>query len=134
MKKIATSALLLLASSMAFAGNDSALSLPGYFGSINNNTDYVVECSQLIGGYCANNPMPTNGYLQMLPDPGSTQIRGHIMAFDKNVPGKYADNLIFSYSEQKDGTWKFQTESLSKIVDIRMVSGDTIVLSKAAAK
>ena len=34
----------------------SASPVSGDSGSINNNTGYVIECSQVLGGYCANNP------------------------------------------------------------------------------
>ena len=146
MKKSLIAMTLILASGMAFGGQvavnastakpvkGSALSLPGYFGSINNNTGYVLECSQVIGGYCANNPMPANGYIQMLPDPGSKSIRGHVMAFDKDVLGKYADNLIFTYTETKNGLWKFQMQSLDKHVKVSVLSQYTVVLSRGSAK
>jgi len=135
MKKSLIFTLSLLASSAALAtGNNSALSIPGYFGNINNNTGYVVECSQVVGGYCANNPMPADGYIQMLPDPGSTQIRGHVMVFDKSTPGTYVDNIVFNYSEQKDGSWKFQMESLYHKTTIKALTPDTILLSKGATQ
>ncbi len=134
MKRAFIISILALASGMTFAGTDSALSLPGYFGSINNNTGYVIECSQVIGGYCANNPMPANGYIQMLPDPGSKEIRGHIMAYDKSVPGKYSDNLLFTYSEQKNGFWAFHIKSLDKHISVKLLNGDTVVLSKVGSK
>ena len=91
MKKQFILALALSAVSLTSANASSAssaLSLPGYFGSINNNTPFVIECSQVIGGYCANNPMPANGYIQMLPDPGSKQIRGHLMIYQKSPAKK----------------------------------------------
>ncbi len=131
MKKILASTLLVLSATSALASGDSALSIGSYYGSINNNTGYVLECSQMVGGYCANNPMPANGYIQMLPDPGATQIRGHIMAFDKDVPGAYTDNLLFTYSEQDDGTWAFDIQSLDKTISIDQISADTVVLNKA---
>lgn len=119
---------LLLAAHVALADNTGALSLPGYFGNINNNTNYVVECSQVIGGYCANNPMPANGYIQMLPDPGSNQIRGHLMIYQKNVPGKYLDNITFVYKEQSNNQWQFTTQSLYHQVNVKMVMPDTLLL------
>lgn len=135
MKKILfTASVALLFSTGVFAESNAALSLPGYFGSINNNTGYVIECSQVIGGYCANNPMPANGYLQMLPDPGSNMIRGHVMAFDKNVPGKYVDNLIFTYTEQKSGLWKFNIHSVMSAIDPQIFSPDTVVLQQKSMK
>lgn len=90
-------ALSLLLSGTALAS--------GQTGNLNNDTGYVIECSQVIGGYCANNPMPANGYIQMLPDPGSKDISGHVMVYDSKVPGQYVDNILFDYSEHKDGTW-----------------------------
>ena len=123
-------------SGSAFAASapaPSALSLPGYFGNLNNNTGYVLECSQVIGGYCANNPMPANGYIQMLPDPGSKMIRGHVMVFDKNVPGKYMDNVSFVYSEQKSGQWAFKLQSLYNKVSIKTITPDTILLNRVGA-
>lgn len=129
MKK--TLAIELLATAASLFANNTALSLPGDFGSINNNTGMVIECSQIIGGYCANNPMPANGYIQLLPDPGSKIIRGHIMVYGKNIPGKYFDNVIFTYSTQKNGLWKFQTNSLYKHVNVKLLSADTIVLNRA---
>lgn len=135
MKNLVLSAALLAASSTAMAAAPSALSLPGYFGSINNNTGYVLECSQVIGGYCANNPMPANGYIQMLPDPGSNMIRAHVMVFDKNVPGSYVDNVLFTYQEQKDGSWKFVSfKSLDGKVSIKTVLPDTVVFNSVGAK
>lgn len=134
MEKILITTLLTLNATLAFAGNHSALSLPGYFGSINNNTGYVIECSQVIGGYCANNPMPANGYVQMLPDPGSTEIRGHIMAYSKTAPGHYTDNIVFTYTEQKNGLWKFNLNSLDNAVKIKFVTPDTVVLTKRDRK
>lgn len=119
---------LLLAAHVALADANSALSLPGYFGNINNNTDYVVECSQVIGGYCANNPMPANGYIQMLLDPGSNQIRGHLMIYQKNVPGKYLDNISFVYKEQSNNQWQFTTQSLYHQVAVKMIMPDTLLL------
>ena len=130
MKKIIILSAALISMSSAFAESaTSALSLPGYFGNINNNTNYVIECSQVIGGYCANNPMPANGYIQMLPDPGSTQIRGHLMIYDKNVAGKYVDNISFIYSQQKNGQWAFATTSLYNKVNIKMIMPDTLLLN-----
>lgn len=130
-----TIALAIIASS-ALAQNaaPSALSLPGYFGSINNNTDYVIECSQVIGGYCANNPMPANGYIQMLPDPGSKQIRGHVMIYQKDKPGAYLDNLTFIYSEQKNGSWSFNIKSLYNKVNINPILPDTLLLEQKTGK
>ena len=106
-----------------------SFSLPGYFGSISNDTPYLIEGAQVVGGYCANNPMPANGFIQMLPDPGSTAIQGHLMAFDTSVPGKYVDNLLFSYSEQKDGSWAFDVvESLYGKISVQFVEPDKILL------
>ena len=59
-------AMLIMGHAFA-APMPNALSLPGYFGNINNNTNYVIECSQVIGGYCANNPMPSNGFFLITP-------------------------------------------------------------------
>lgn len=129
MKKLIFSVCFLVLSASAFAANSSALSVPGYFGSINNNSSFVIECSQVVGGYCANNPMPANGYIQMLPDPGSSIIRGHLMVFQKNVPGKYLDNISFTYQQQKDGSWKFSTTSMYHQLDIKSILPDTIVLN-----
>ncbi|MFT6836116.1 MAG: hypothetical protein ACJA0H_002162 [Francisellaceae bacterium] len=138
-KKIINSllAVTLLSSTVLYAGpKDSALSVPGYFGSINNNTQYVIECSQVWGGYCANNPMPANGYLQMLPDPGSHMIKGHIMVFAKNEPGKYVDNISFTYKDMGKGGWKFvqsETNNLYKsglTVEILKEMPDTILISE----
>lgn len=123
----------LFAADASQANSASALSLPGYFGSINNNTGYVLECSQVIGGYCANNPMPANGYIQMLPDPGSKMIRGHLMVYQKDVPGAYLENLTFTYSEQKNGGWQFTTNPLYNKVTVKSIMPDTIVLNAASA-
>ena len=131
MKKFVSLAGLLLTASSALAGtpaSSSALSLPGYFGSINNNTPYVVECAQMIGGYCANNPMPANGYIQMLPDPGSTEMRGHLMIFSKDQAGKYLDNIVFTYTETPQG-WVFKTVSSYQSVSITTVLPDTWLLT-----
>lgn len=121
--------LALMSAVSAFAATTKALSIPGYFGSINNNTGLVLECSQVVGGYCANNPMPANGYIQMLPDPGSNIIRGHVMVFDKNVPGAYVDNLTFNYQEQKTGQWKMTITSLYQKINIKNVFDDTVLLT-----
>ena len=129
-KSIAMVALTLSLGVTASGFAASALSLPGYFGSINNNTSYVIECSQVIGGYCANNPMPANGYIQMLPDPGSKMIRGHLMVFQKNVPGKYLDNIMFSYSEGSSGNWSFKTKGLYNAVTVTPVMPDTLLLNQ----
>lgn len=135
MKRLTLILSALVMSSSAFAAGHKALSLPGYFGSINNNSGYVLECSQVIGGYCANNPMPANGYIQMLPDPGSKEIRAHVMAFDANKPGHYTDNVIFIYKEQKHGSWKFtQMASLQGHIAVKMALPDTAVFSRAPAK
>jgi hypothetical protein len=112
----------------------SALSLPGYFGSINNNTRFVLECSQVIGGYCANNPMPANGYIQMLPAPGSKQIRGHIMIYQKYVLGKYLDNIGFKYFEKKDGTWTFKVHSFYNKVSTQLITPDTLLINNRLRK
>ena len=131
MKKILTLFALIALSSTALASNKHpALSLPGYFGSINNNTGYVIECSQIIGGYCANNPMPANGYIQMLPDPGSSAIKGHIMIYDKNVPGKYVDNLHFTYYKQRNGQWAFNIKSAYNKTFITQLRKNTIILNR----
>jgi hypothetical protein len=132
MKKRLIASVLVLAATTGLAAGKSALSLPGYFGSINNNTGYVIECSQVIGGYCANNPMPANGYIQMLPDPGSNAIQGHVMVFDKSVPGHYTDNIMFAYEKQKNGRWKFRMQSLDKAVNVKMISDDTVLLTQAS--
>ena len=133
MKKTLLMTLTALSLGTGFAANsNSALNLPGYFGSINNNTNYVIECSKVIGGYCANNPMPANGYIQMLPDPGSRQIKFNLMVFEKNKPGKYLDNVHVVYSMQKDGNWAFKTTSLYKKVGIKMVTPDTVLLGNGA--
>lgn len=135
MKKLITLLTATLISSSLFAADTppqnaaSALSLPGYFGNINNNTVYVIECSQVIGGYCANNPMPANGYIQMLPDHGSTMIRGHLMIYQKNIPGAYLDNITFVYSEQKNGQWQFSTTPLYNKVTVKAIMPDTLVLN-----
>jgi hypothetical protein len=125
---------LTIISGYATAASKSALSLPGYFGSINNNTPYVVECAQMIGGYCANNPMPANGFIQMLPDPGSKIMRGHLMIFSKNEPGKYLDNTVFTYAEAKDGHWDFKLHSDYGYVAINAVLPDTLLLTTKKAK
>ena len=122
-------AMLIMGHAFA-APMPNALSLPGYFGNINNNTNYVIECSQVIGGYCANNPMPANGYIQMLPDPGSKQIRGHLMIYQKDQPGKYLDNISFVYSEQKDQQWQFAVQSLYNQVTIKMIMPDTLLINQ----
>lgn len=110
----------------------SALSVPGYFGSINNDSGYVMECSQVIGGYCANNPMPANGYIQMLPDPGSHMIRGHLMFFNKNVPGAYVDNVLFIYQEKNKNQWEFTTKSQYSKVKIAQLLPDTLLVTSSA--
>ena len=135
MKKTLSIALATLTFGTAMAaGGHSALSLPGYFGSINNNTNYVIECSKVIGGYCANNPMPANGYIQMLPDPGSHMIKFNLMVFEKDKPGKYLDNIPVTYSMQKNGSYAFKTTSLYSKVGIKMITPDTILLEKKGAK
>lgn len=88
----------------------------------------------MIGGYCANNPMPANGYIQMLPDPGSNIIRGHIMVYQKDVPGAYLDNITFVYTEQTNGLWQFSTTSLYNKVNVKMIMADTIVLTPNNSK
>jgi hypothetical protein len=132
MKQLLAVSVLVLAASTGLAAEKSALSLPGYFGSINNNSGYVIECSQVMGGYCANNPMPANGYIQMLPDPGSNVIQGHVMVFDKQVPDHYVDSILFAYEKQKSGRWKFRMLSQYKTVKVQMISDDTVLLSKGA--
>lgn len=134
MKKLLIASLLAANASLAFAVQPQALSLPGYFGSINNNTGYVVECPQVIGGYCANNPMPANGYIQMLPDPGSKEILGHIMAYSKYRPGHYTDNLLFTYKEQKKGQWAFHVISLDKAIKVQYVEVQSVILTKIKSK
>lgn len=109
--------------------SSETLSLPGYFGSINNNTAYVLECSQVIGGYCANTPMLTNGYIQMLPNPGSQRMRGHLLIYQKNVPSDYLEDITFVYNEQNNGQWQFATTSLYDKVNVKMLMPDTLILS-----
>lgn len=119
--------------SNVFASNDSeSLSAPGYYGNINNNTGYVIECSQMNGGYCANNPMPGNGYIQMLPDSGSKEITGHIMVFTESKPSMYIDNIIFKYSKTKKDNWYFSIRSLYNKIEIKIIDQGTILLQKAS--
>lgn len=73
--------------------------------TIMNNTPYTMECTQVIGGYCANNPIGPHAGTKILPDPGSTLVRGHIMVMDQNKAGHYVDNIIFVYHKQ--GHWQF---------------------------
>ncbi|MFT6836115.1 MAG: hypothetical protein ACJA0H_002161, partial [Francisellaceae bacterium] len=54
---------------------------------IQNKNNYVIECSQVIGGYCSRNPLIGNQKTKLLPDPGSNMIRGHIMVYNPDVPG-----------------------------------------------
>lgn len=129
---LAASLFIAAGQSMA-AAPGTALSLPGYFGSINNNTAYVVECAQMIGGYCANNPMPADGFIQMLPDPGSKMMRGHLMLFSKDQPGHYVDNIVFTYSENKDGSWAFKINGSYQAVKVTSILPDTVLLSSKTA-
>ncbi len=132
--KILVSALLSFAlANGAFALGTTSISTPGYYGNINNGTGFVIECSQVLGGYCANNPMPADGYIQMLPDPGSHAINGHVMVYDQANPGTYVDNLIFNYAENKKGKWHFQMQSLYKKISIQIVNSNTILLQKTAS-
>lgn len=125
--------MALFASTSAFAAAPKALSIPAYFGSINNNTGLVIECSQVVGGYCANNPMPANGYIQMLPDPGSNIIRGHVMVFDQTMTGAYVDNLTFTYQMQKSGQWKMTLQSLYHKTSVKNIFDDTVLLTKESS-
>lgn len=132
MIKNSLAAILLGAtlSGVSLANGTMSLDAPGYYGNINNGTGDVIECSQVIGGYCANNPMPADGYIQMLPDPGSKEIDGHVMVYDANTPGTYVDNLIFKYSENAAGKWYFTMTSLYKKINIQVVNPNTILLQK----
>jgi hypothetical protein len=121
----------LVLAGCVFSGHaSSALSVPGYMGSISNNSPYVLECAQMLGGYCANNPMPANGFIQMLPDPGSTEMRFQFMLFSKDVPGKYVDNISFTYKENKDGNWSYVINNSYNNVKISAVLPDTLLLTK----
>ena len=59
-------------------------------------------------------------------------INTNIMVFDPNVPGKYTDNLLFTYSEQKDHSWAFDIHGLDGKVKVTSMSPDTVVLSMAS--
>ncbi|MDC0535973.1 hypothetical protein OAO18_09220 [Francisellaceae bacterium] len=87
--------------------------------SIHNESNYVIECSQMIGGYCSQNPILQGNDTTLLPDPGSLLIRGHIMAFNPNVPGKYVDNIVFK-SEKINGVWHSSTVSLYQASNIKV--------------
>ncbi len=133
MKKLtfATALLGLAVTLSACATGRFAVSESGYYGNINNGTGNVIECSQVIGGYCANNPMPANGYIQMLPDPGSHEIDGHIMVFDKTKPGAYVDNILFKYAQNKAHQWQFTMKSLYKKTRITIIDAHTVLLTKS---
>ena len=66
----------------------------------------MIECTQMIGGYCSNNPVVGQGGTKFLPDPGSNIMRGHVMVFAKDKPGAYVDNIVFVYQYQR-GKWTF---------------------------
>lgn len=87
--------------------------------SIHNESNYVIECSQMIGGYCGENPILQGNDSKLLPDPGSLLIRGHIMVFNPNVPGKYVDNIIFK-SEKINGVWHSSLVSLYQASNIKV--------------
>ena len=93
-----------------------------------NTSRYTIECAQMIGGYCANNPMPQGTALQFLPDPGSDMMRGHIMVMDPDVGGHYVDNIIIVL--KKDGSqWQLTQYDLYNKFDL-----DSLKVSNASAK
>lgn len=126
-KALFLSAGVCLASS-AFAATP-AISIPGYFGSISNNTSYVLSCADMLGGYCANNPMPANGFIQMLPDPGATEMHGNFLLFAKDGPTKPIQSIPFSYREQPSGQWAFSVKAPNTGVTFTPVLPDTLLLS-----
>lgn len=129
MKKLSLTLASLMMMAGAYAGT-SGPGLSGDQGSINNDTGYVIECSQMYGGYCANDIMPTDGYIQMLLDPGSTKITGRIMVFDKSKPGNYIDNISFTYY-YNGKKWRFTTHDLYYKIKVTYIQSDEILLTKA---
>ena len=82
-----------------------------------NQSHYTIECAQMIGGYCANNPMKPGKALQFLPDPGSKLIRGHLMVMDPTVAGHYVDNVIIVLKKTGD-QWKLTQYGLYHQFDL----------------
>ncbi|WP_119329507.1 hypothetical protein [Cysteiniphilum halobium] len=78
-----------------------------HFLTLDNGSKYVIECTQMIGGYCSQNPIGLNSQAKLLPDPGSKVIRGHIMVFDPDIAGSYIDNILFK-AYQVDGKWQMK--------------------------
>jgi hypothetical protein len=76
-----------------------------------NNSHYTLECVQMSGGYCANNSVSPKAHLQLLPDPGSTLIRGHLMIIDPKTTGHYIDNVILVL-KKVDQKWQLTLYSL----------------------
>lgn len=97
-------------------------------GMIMNQSALVVECTQMIGGYCAHNPQVGPGNMLLLPDPGSKLMRGHIMVFNKNKPGHYVDNIVFSYQRAATG-WRFKYYDLYRHVKVTMATPTALVIS-----
>jgi hypothetical protein len=126
MKNIALIALTGLSLASPFAR--SAPNFSGYQGSISNNTPYVLTCSGMQGGYCANNPMPANGFIQMMPDPGSSQITGTMTLFDPNHPSQEVGTIAMQYSKTRSG-WIFKTSLPSQYAQIQTLLPDSLLLS-----
>lgn len=64
----------------------------------------------MIGGYCSKNPIGPGHSTRILPDPGATEVRGHIMVMDSQ-PGHYVDNLVFVL-KQDTKSWNMKLYDL----------------------
>lgn len=104
-KLLLTAVLLTLSlSHNVFAANTNTI-------KISNLSANTIEFSGLIGGYSSNNPLANSGHdAVLLPDPGSSIIRGHIMVYSSQ-PGKYIDNIVFVYQKIND-QWQFNAYDL----------------------
>lgn len=112
MNKLTRPLLAALVLSAATLSSFAANTLATNQASVQNETSYNLEFSGLIGGYVSNNPLTQTSQqnVSILPDPGSTLVRGHIMVYS-NTPGHYIDNIVFVY-QLVQGNWQLQAYDL----------------------
>jgi hypothetical protein len=76
-----------------------------------NNSKNTIECAQMIGGYCSNNPVKAGQHTRILPDPGSQLVRGRIMIMNPKVAGRYFGNILLVAKKQKQA-WQLSLTAL----------------------
>ena len=91
-----------------------------------NKSKNTIECAQMIGGYCSNNPVKAGQKTRILPDPGSQIVRGHIMVMGPNVTGHYVGNVLLAVQQTK-GVWQ---ASLTALYNQQNVKNMAFVLAK----